>query len=283
MDNKGVDMQIHRKLSIRRSHDRSGSCTGARLSYVVSHAGNLDQSEEAFKLVRQTAPDYVGSARQRSIELTAAKGDGTYEFEVNYAPQEELDRKIGNERVWSFEVTTSKYRVTEARELVKIYPGSGKITPPDPGEMIGWDGQIDGESELAGATVLIPEMFERCVATYRASKVNSAFLRKLFNLSGKVNASTFRGWDPGEVLLTRAEQGEPYKNYRDHELVDITYTFAIRPAGEVSCAGSVITPVSPWNVIWSISRRDAVTNSLIVSGIYESRVYDSGNFSALNL
>lgn len=276
-------MQIHRKLSIRRSHDRTGSCTGARLNYVVSHAGNLDQSEDALKLVRQTAPDHVGSARQKSIELTSVKGDGTYEFEVTYAPPDALDRNTGDERVWSFEVTTGKYRVTEARELVKIYPVSEDITPPDPGEMIGWDGRIDGESDLAGATVLVPEMYERCVATYRSSKVNSAFRRKLFNLSGKVNASTFRGWAPGEVLLTRAEQGEPYKNHRGQELVDITYTFAVRPAGEVSCSGNVIVPVSPWNVIWSISRRDAVNNSLIVSGIYESRVYDSGNFSALNL
>ena len=138
MDNKGVDMQIHRKLSIRRSHDRSGSCTGARLNYVVSHAGNLDQSEEALELVRKTAPEYVGSARKQSIELTAAKGDGTYEFEVDYAPPEFNARFSAKGKAYIYVVNTgdlnpftsrwSHYqpeftRLDAVREAMKILEG----------------------------------------------------------------------------------------------------------------------------------------------------------------
>ena len=276
-------MNIEQKLDIRRNHDRNGRCTNATLKYIVSYSGNLDNSEEAFDLVRRTAPEYVGTARRNSIALTRVPGNGSCEFEVNYSASGKNETQKGDERQWSFEVKTAKYHVSGARELVRVYDGNDKGSPPDPGTVIGWDGRIDGESDVSGAEILIPEMYEYCTATYRASKINCAFRRKLFDLAGKVNTSTFRGWAPGEVLLTRAEQGEPYKNLRGTELVDVTYTFAIRPSAEVNCAGTLITPVSPWNIVWSISRRNAVNNSLEVSGIYESRVYDAGNFSALNL
>ena len=230
-------MQIHRKLASRRTLDRSGSCVTARLNYVVSNCGNRDKISEAAELVRRTAPDAIGAARKKHIELLGSSGNGTYEFEVSYAVPEPYTGNSGNERVWSFEVTTAKYRLTEAKELVRIREGNQDGTPPDPGTLIGWDGRMSGESEITGAVVLIPEMYERCVATYRASAINAAFRRKLLQLSGRTNAAPFHGWNPGEVLLTRAEQSEPYRNEREIELIDITYTFAIRPAGETVCAG----------------------------------------------
>ena len=276
-------MQIHRKLASRRTLDRYGSCVAARLNYVVSNCGNRDKISEAADLVRHTAPDAIGSARKKYIELINTGGNGTYEFEVSYAVPEPYTGNSGNERVWSFEVTTAKYRINEAKELVRIRKADPDVVPPDPGTLIGWDGRISGESEIAGAVVLIPEMYERCVATYRASAINAAFRRKLLQLAGRTNAAPFHGWNTGEVLLTRADQGKPYLNEREVELIDITYTFAIRPAGETSCAGIRIADAAPWNILWHIAKRDPAGNTTKVSGVYESRVYDSGNFSALHL
>ena len=276
-------MNIEQKLDVRRNHDRNGRCTNATLKYIVSYSGNLDNSEEAFDLVRRTAPEYVGAASRNSIALTRVPGNGSCEFEVNYSASGKNENYKGDERLWSFEVKTAKYHVSGARELVRVYDGNDKGSPPDPGTVIGWDGRIDGESDVSGAEIVIPEMYEYCTATYRASKINCAFRRKLFALSGKINASTFHGWDPGEVLLTRSVQSEPYTNSSGVELVDITYTFAIRPLTETVCAGVTLLPSSPWNIIWSISRRDAASDSTVVRGVYESRVYDAGNFSALNL
>ena len=276
-------MQIQRKFASRQSVDRTGRCTGAKLCYCVSASGNLDQSDEAFELVCANAPYYMGRARREKVELVKVPGNGTYEFEVTYLAPEIKEEKSGNERIWSFEINCAKEQIFEAKELVKIYPVQEGITPVDPGSRINWDGEMDGESRVNGTQILIPQIYEYCVATYRYSKINTAFRKKVFALAGKLNAQKFHGWAPGEVLFVRADQSEPYTNTNGTELVDITYSFAIRPAGEISCAGVKTEPVSLWNTIWAISRRDAMNNAAVTCGVYESRIYDYGNFSTLDL
>ena len=173
-------MQIQRKLSAKQTVSRTGQCTGAKLSYQVNSPDNLDRSSEALELVRNTAPAYVGSARKQNIELVKIPGNGTYEFEVNYTLPEAVEEKVGNERIWTFEVKNHSVRVFDAKELVRIYPGNPKIVPPDPGTRIGWDGRMDGDSGIEGALVNVPELKEICVATYFARQVNTAFRKNLF-------------------------------------------------------------------------------------------------------
>lgn len=276
-------MQIQRKLSAKQTVSRNGQCTGAKLSYQVNSPDNLDRCSEALELVRSTAPAYVGSARKQSIELVKIPGNGTYEFEVNYALPEAVEEKVGNERIWTFEVKSHSVRVFDARELVRIYPGNSKIVPPDPGTRIGWDGRMDGDSRIDGTLINVPELKEICVATYFARQVNTAFRKNLFALAGKLNSGTFHRWAPGEVLFESAVQSDPFTNTAGKELVDITYTFLIRPAQRVKINGVSVNAVSMWNAIWSISRRDTVNNATVNCGVYESRVYDYGNFSVLDI
>ena len=276
-------MQIKQKLSVNQRISRTGRCTGAKLRYQVTAPGNTDRLDEAFELVRQTAPSYVGEARKQSVELTGIPGNGSYEFEVHYLPPEPKEEKKGNERIWTVEIRNFTAQVYEAKELVKIYPASPEIIPPDPGTRINWDGRMDGDSKISGTRMMVPEMREICVATYRKSKINAAFKNTLFTLAGRLNSAAFHGWSPGEVLLESAVQDEPYTNTSGRELVDITYTFAIRPAREMVYGSVKLEPVSMWNTVWSISRRDVVNNININCGIYESRIYDYGNFSALDI
>ena len=276
-------MQIKQKLSVNQRISRTGKCTGAKLNYQVSAPGNTDRIDEAFELVRQTAPSYVGSARKQSIELVKVPGNGNYEFEVDYLPPEEKEEKQGNERIWRVEIKNCTTQTFEAKELVRIYNGDPDTVPPDPGTRINWDGKMDGDSKVLGTRVQTPEMREICVATYRKSKINTAFKRTLFSLAGRINSNAFHGWAPGEVLFESAVQSEPYTNTSGRDLVDITYTFAIRPAQNMTCGKVTVTPVSMWNTVWSISRRDVVNNTNVNCGIYESRIYDYGNFSALDI
>lgn len=276
-------MQIQRKFTIRQTVSRNGKCTEAKLGYTVRTPDNLDNREAALELVRQTAPAYLGSARLQNIELVKIPGDGTYEFDVFYRAPEPKEEKSGGERVWSFEIKNSPVRIFEAKELVRIYPTDPKIEPPDPGTRINWDGRMDGDSKINGTLAQVPEMREICVATYRQSRINTAFRRTLFSIAGKLNATVFHGWAPGEVLLESAVQSEPFTNTAGRELVDITYTFAIRPIQTVKISGIEVDAVSMWNTIWSISRRDAFNNASVNCGVYESRIYDYANFSPLDV
>lgn len=276
-------MQIKRQLSARQTVNRSGKCTGAKLNYQVSVPDNLDRRSEALELVRSTAPAYVGNARKQTVELVKIPGNGTYEFEVNYAAPEPIEEKQGNERIWTFEIRKQTVRVFDARELVQTVPGNANTVPPNPGNRIGWDGRSDGDSKVEGALMIIPEIREICVATYRQSRINAAFRKKLFALAGKLNSTAFHNWAPGEVLLESAVQSDPFTNTSGRDLVDITYTFAVRPVQNIKINGVTINPVSMWNPIWTISRRDTVNNAIVNCGVYESRIYDYGNFAPLDI
>ena len=276
-------MQIQRKLTSRQTVNRNGKCTEAKLNYLISSPDNLDHRKEAMELVFKNTPSYIGNARLQEINLVKISGNGTYEFEAIYSAPEPKEEKSGGERVWSFAIKNSAVRVFDAKELVRIYPGDPDIVPPDPGTRINWDGKMDGDSKISGTTIQVPEMREICVATYKLSRINTAFRKALFNTAGKLNLTVFHGWAPGEVLLESAVQSEPFTNTSGRELVDITYTFAIRPVQDITVSGVKVDAVSMWNTIWSISRRDTLNNSSVNCGVYESRVYDYASFSPLDV
>ena len=275
-------MQIQRKLSTRQTVDRSGICTSAVLNYLVSGPGNLDQRTEAFELVNSTAPQYIGRARKKTVELVRVPGNGTYEFEVKYALPVTAETKENGDRIWQFEVNCVSGKIFEGKELVKIYQPQSDITPPDPGRLIRWDGSADGEAAVNGAYAEIPEMREICIATYKESHINTSFHRAVFAAAGKLNSKKFHGWAAGEVLFTKAALSEPYTTAKGQTLVDIKYVFNIRPNGKIVRDNVSIEPVSMWNTIWEIPRRNA-QNALIDIGIYETRIYDYANFSVLDI
>ena len=62
----------------------------------------------------------------------------------------------------------------------------------------------------------------------------------------------------------------------------MTYVFNIRPLGKISREQMNIEPVSMWNPVWEIPRRNA-QNELVPIGIYESRIYDYANFAVLDI
>ena len=110
------------------------------------------------------------------------------------------------------------------------------------------------------------------------------FLDKIKGLAaaGKINSKKFHGWSTGEVLFVKASLSPSYTNAKGHKLVDIKYVFRIRPLGAVVRNQLKIEPVSMWNTVWDIPRRN-VQNSLMSVGIYESRIYDYANFSVLDI
>ena len=283
-------MQIQKQLSTKRTLDRFGKYSGVTLNYRVSGGGPGDHLDEAVALVCKTAPESIGSCHKKEMKLSEIQPGGIYEIEVVYArlaPTEEERGKSGRRRAgdrnWSFEVITRSVNVTEAKELISSHKVLPELNMPEPGNLIGWDGRTDENSRVSGASVLVPEIYERCVATYREGAVNNAFRRKICALAGKVNNAAFHGWEAGEVLLLSAEQSTVYENDEGTNLVDVTYKFAIRPRGERMCGGVRMKNAAPWNVLWYIPARNPDKRAATACGVYESRVYDSGNFSNLHI
>ena len=128
----------------------------------------------------------------------------------------------------------------------------------------------------------MPELQETCIATFRESHINNSFKRAVFATAGKINLKKFHGWATGEVLFVKASLSPSYTNAKGQKLVDIKYVFKIRPLGTLERHQLKVEPVSMWNTVWEIPRRNA-QNSLISAGVYESRIYDYANFSALDI
>ena len=283
-------MQIQKQLSTKRTLDRFGRYSEITLNYRVSGGGPGDHLDEAVALVCRTSPETIGSCHKKEMKLSGMQPGGIYEIEVVYArfdPTETERSKNGRRRAgdrnWSFEITTRTATVTEAKELVRSQFVSPELGMPDPGNLIGWDGRMDENSRVSGASVLVPEIYECCIAAYNEGAVTNAFRRKIWDLTGKTNATAFHGWNAGEVLLISAEQSTVYENDAGTNLIDITYKFAIRPQTDRICGGVRIKNPAPWNILWYIPTRDPGKRAAAACGVYESRVYDSGNFNKLNI
>lgn len=274
-------MQIHRKISSARTVNRFGKCDNAKLTYIVSECGPGDHTAAVMELVKQTAPLHLADSSRKKIVLVNVVND-TYEVDVHYELPTSNDERAAGDRRWTLEVRSVNTHISDARELVKSVSVNG-FAAPDPGTAIGWDGVLDGESEISGASVKMPEIYEKCVATYLSSKVNSSLKRKIANAVGKLNSSSFHGWDGGEVLLLNVDQSEAYYNNAGDLLVDITYTFGIRPNGSRYSGGVKVSNCGGWSVLWNIMQRDPDGSSAVVCGVYESRVYDKTSFSQLGI
>ena len=92
---------------------------------------------------------------------------------------------------WRVEIKNYTIQAFEAKELVRIYSGDPDIVPPDPGTRINWDGRMDGDSKVLGTRMQIPEMREICIATYRKSKINTAFKRILANAPARLMGNKY--------------------------------------------------------------------------------------------
>ena len=267
--------------------DAAGAVTGARDTYLVSEVGGADDGE-VLKAVLAQAAEFYGDALLAGASITADPGGGVREVEVRYESSstsfsgDSLTRvKRPGDRIWSFDTTGDWVRIKRGLSLVQRVPAAAV----NPGTRIGWDGSGDGET--AGVECLLCRMREKCVATFRAKEIDISFKRTLMRLTGRVNASSFHGWEAGEVLFLGASQGAAYRNSSGKWLVDVTYRFAIAlneyspSLGDFSFAGRV----EGWDYRWALWGRNVSsgTPGNRMRGIYLTRLYRRADFGPLKL
>jgi hypothetical protein len=113
--------------------------------------------------------------------------------------------------------------------------------------------------------------------------VTPAYKLALFNLTGKVNGATFKGFAKGEVLFLGASGSK-----RGLDDWEITFRFAASPNVSGLSLGS-ITGISKegWNYLWVrfTDDEDATAKALIKRPVaaYVEQVYPYGSFSGLGI
>lgn len=271
------------KLAINQDQElnSAGNCTSGRLIYLVNNA--VEGAESAMQLARTTAPDYLGTAKKRAVELLECKGNGIYKIAVRYEKIRSRNGLSAGDRQWSFNVHTGKVHTNEAVALIKRVSGENAVAP-DPGISVGWNGKKGIYSQISGIDTAVMEMRERCTATYLPSSITSSFKRGIMELTGKVNSNAFHGWNAGEVLFLGAVQGNEFENSQGTTLVNIYYDFAIRPNTANYMVSNIdIGAVKGWHHVWNIANSSPAQQQLSIAGIYVSQIYQEASFNSLGL
>lgn len=277
-------MKINRSVREIIRQDANNKCEKARLLYVVS---DCTASADALAAASAAAPEKLDSALKQSIELVTSPGGGLFEVAVNYAlPQAQTssirDSRQAGDRLWKFAVHgTSGERSTALETITSV--AAGNAAAADPGVLIDWNGKCGQESASGSVRVLEPVFTESCRATFKLSSIDTAYKRRIAALVGKVNSDTFHHWSAGELLLESIVQSDPFTNSDGDELCDVVFTFAIRPNGKRSCAGSQVDNVDGWDYLWAVTETVPGSTAPQVRSLHVSRIYERSSFSALGV
>ena len=269
-------MEIKLTNEITKALNERGVCTSATLRYLVSGAADTagSGSDSALAAIFAHAPAQFGSARKTGVRIAECRGNGNYLVEVEYeysrVSRQRLSGKRTGDKMWTFSSLGGREHILCGKELLSAVGGSSGITPPDPGLLINWNGRFGDAFRVGGTDIVTSDMRESCILTIDADDLTTRFCRTIGEMTGRVNAAPFHGWDTHEVLFLGAATGTPYANDAGRELVDVTYDFAIRPG-------------IGWDCRWEISQADPASRIVKLIGRYVTRIYNEGNFRALGL
>jgi hypothetical protein len=187
----------------------------------------------------------------------------------NVVPQE-------NEPVFSFDTGGGTQHITQSLQTVASYAASG--TPPN------FKGAIAvTDNNVEGVDITVPVYNFSETHFLPGSVVTPSYKATLFNLTGKVNNVSWKGFAQGEVLFLGASGTK-----RGLQAWEINYRFAASPNKTGIIIGD-ITGVDKkgWEYLWIryAETEDATAKALVRRPVaaYVEQVYEYGDFSLLGI
>lgn len=268
--------QIEIKKYENYTTDDTGRVTGATVIYKVNNPGSSDPAA-IVALVNSSAPELLGNARKSSLTLSSCDPGSTpaqalvavsYEYSAGSAP---ADAEESAEAVLNFECTTSSAHVVRALKQTSII---GKINANN---FINWNGKTGDLSQVEGVDVLVPVMRESYVKVFKKSAITTSYKRKIGKLTGRVNKSSFKGWDAGEVLFC----GASYSAAQSDSEITVTFQFAIQPNEAQYKLGSTTVNKKGFEYI-SVAQKTSGSN-VVIEFAHLNQVYPYADFGELGI
>ena len=265
-------MKIHFSGNRIKCMNANGSIRSASLTCHTSNAEPQYISDEAVLAeVLAASPQRIGAAQIAQAEIIEYHGCGVYEIEVSYEYRPETTAGFSSRRdrdeQWFISTSNTVERIFSARKTIAY--GSNA---PDPENLVNWNGKKGKNCAASGADIITATIRENCVLTMDIASFNTAFRKKLVELTGCVNSKVFHNWAAGEVLFLGAGSGKPYENDQGDELIDITLQFAIRPNRSLNFNELEIA-ANGWDVVWPWGSENA----------FVSKVYPEQDLCALGV
>lgn len=182
--------------------------------------------------------------------------------------------RLTNDDEYTFDTSGGTQKITQSLETVSSYAPTG-LTPPD------FQGAIGvSEDRVEGVDVTVPAYQFSETHRFANAFVDQAYKLALFNLTGRYNNATFRGFAAGECMFLGAAGSR-----RGDDLWSITFRFACSPNVSGLVIGGMTINKLGWDYLWVryADYADTAASALVKRPVaaYVERVYHPGDFSVL--
>ena len=266
---QGIDLE----LEAGRGESSKSSAT---IYYIV--AGTTNDADACVATWNFAAETYLGMPR-KSVAVAERLTDDSWKIEVRYGNDDASGGGSDDgESTVSFDCGGGSKHLNYAISD-KIIKGDKKS-----GGAINWNGKAGSDMEISGIDIPTAQLRETYTKMMSLSRITTSYKRKVAELVGKVNSSSFKGWSAGEVMFLGMSYSAPDSA---SQRVAVTFNFLIQPNEKnVKVAGESVSKKG-FEYVWAISKSvvDSATNmpKLEVEALYLATVCEEGNFSVLGL
>jgi len=251
------------------------------LIYDIQDATNED---EASAILISTAPATYKALMLDSVNADPI-GNDIWKGYARYV-------RFANDNEYTFDTGGGSQKITQSLSTVASYAPAGQAAPDFRGSIGVSDDKVEG------VDIVAPQYQFTETKIFTDASVTTAFKLILFNLTGRTNNATFKGFAAGEVLFMGATGSK-----RGDEDWSITFRFTCSPNatglsigatpetyyGGYGGSDGTITGIAKkgWEYLW-VRYADFVDTfafALVKQpvAVYVERVYYSGNYSTLGI
>lgn len=257
---------------------KSGTSTvynSAQVQYVVS--GCSDQENAITSLLDSIASTYL-SLPLDHVTVDERCGAEAWKLTANYAKKTSSNSgssdKQDTDSSFSFDTSGGTKHLTHSLSTVKTTTNA-----PKNNNAIGFDGE-----SVEGVDITMPIFNFSETHYFKNSKVSTSFKKKIMELTGKVNNSSFKGFSKGQVLFLGASGSRDGESSDD--LWQITFKFAVSPNQSGIKVGNLsVGSKQGWQYLWVRYGKDSDGKNILAKplGAYVEQVYEYGNLKGLGI
>jgi hypothetical protein len=257
-----------------------GDNPSVALNWIVL---GTDNDSIVKSLVRATTPTgyldpQFAGAKLLFLRDIAVKevAPSTWECQARYGARKPPKE---NEYKFEFDTTGGRQKITQSLETIHKYAPAGKTAPDHKGAIGVTDHGVEG-CEIVVPKFSWSETWQLPIETH-----NWAYSQTLKAITGRVNASPFRGFPAGQVLF---RGGIGSGSNKDPNLIEITFHFDQSDDVEGQTIGDIAgVAKAGWQYLWVQYREtdDSTANDFARRPVaaYVERVYDATSFGPLGI
>ena len=202
--------------------DYSGFLTQAEVPYLVF---GVEEELAALNAVREASPETLENLTRQTLEISERINQDIFKVLVTMrwmCSAEAMVTMNRNRVLHSIPEAEANMSIRALRRYPKLHR-----MPRITAARSAWD----SEGNVNGIDITMPVMNFSETHYFRASKVTTAYKKRLAELTGTVNNGKFKGYAPGEVLFLGASGSRRGKHSDDDW--EITFRFAVSPNREI--------------------------------------------------